>query len=192
MSITLDSHDTPPGYMSVAELLKRVDVRLIADLVSDSGARTGSSTDTAAMAAALASNANLLAVMFDACGQVEGALLRSKRFRQTDLATIVASDTAATARLYRLLTRITVCLLWERRADKGELPKSYKQGLEELERIEQGVDILGVLEHEDAGLVASRQLGVSDPIQANSILRRASRYFGARRWVDETFPPAVG
>lgn len=192
MTVTMDSALTSAPYLTPSELVQHVDVRLVADLVSDTGSRVGSSTDTAAMLAALAANAVLLAKINAACGELESMALRGQVYTQANLAQIASSGTMAAVYMKQLLSHLTVCRLWQRRADKGPVPKIYESAIEEVKNLGTGQAIFGTLQHEQAGLPLGRPLTIGDPIQAHSIARRAKRYFGSDKWGRETFPGTGG
>jgi hypothetical protein len=180
MAVTMDSG--PAGgsaYVPPPEVLKRVDVRWCADLCSDTGAKVGSSTDTAAMAAALALDPNFLASIDDACGALEAHCLIGMRYTHADLAAIAASATVARALLWRFLSRLTMCFLWERRP-RLELPKAYEEVLKDLEKLRSGELIFGTVQIEQAGLPSSRQESRRDVDRRNLASTRMARFFGDR------------
>ncbi len=137
------------SLMSVAAFLARADARTVGDLVVDD--------DTGRVAASqLSSNANLLACLADATGLLEEAVMAGKRYSAADLAGLAASSTTGQAGLFRLLTRLTMVLLFERRPDRElKLPWIYDQALKDLEQLRAGGAILPFLETAAAGLVDS-------------------------------------
>lgn len=127
------------AYCSVDEVLKRIDKRTVADLVSDTGEAVEANT--------LTTNAELLAAMLDASGEVEAAAMKGSRYTPADLQALTG---AAKARLCRILVRLTICFLYERRPDKGPIPEVYKAALDQLEQLRSGEMIFGTVETHDA------------------------------------------
>lgn len=123
------------AYCTVAEMLKRMDKRTVADLVSDTGAAVDSS--------ALTTNAELLAAMLDASGEVESAAMHGGRYRPVDLQALTG---ASKARLCRMLVRLTICYLYERRPDKGPIPETYKAVQDDLKLLRDGEMVFGTVE----------------------------------------------
>lgn len=127
------------AYCTVAEMLKRIDRRTVRDLVSDTGEAVEESS--------LTTNAELLAAMLDASGEVEAAAMKGARYTPADLQALTG---AAKARLCRMLVRLTICFLYERRPDKGPIPEVYKAALEQLEQLRTGEMIFGTVETSNA------------------------------------------
>jgi hypothetical protein len=159
----------PTSYLSAAELVKRCDARTLGDLVSDAGQRVD--------AAALLTHPNLLAALDDASGEVEAACTMGQRYDPLDLAALTG---VSRARLYRLLARLTVCLLWERRPDKGPLPDAYKQALDDLRLLAEGERVFGLVEHQAAGRAGHHVEDARDVADRNGVAFVARGYFGRR------------
>jgi hypothetical protein len=167
-------------YMSVAEFAKRVDIRTIADLIGDQGARIGLQDDGTIDVATVAANANLAAILLDASGEVEAAGMKGARYTPSDLMLIATTTGAAQGRLFRIVTRLAVGMLYERRPDKGPPPAAYDQALEQLQQLRDGVMIFGTLETSGAQVMEAKKETRDDVDARNLSSVQASRYFGRR------------
>lgn len=168
MARTPDSNSST--YLSSEEFLKRVDRRTVGDLVSDDGTRVPS--------ASLISDTNLAACLLDASGAVEAACLVGKRYTPEDLATLTG---ASLGHLYRLITRLTMLNLYERRPDENRrIPETYTAALDELERLQKGERIFGFIEHEEAGYLDHEKETAQDVVDRNGTVVIAERFFGTR------------
>lgn len=154
---------------SVAEFLKRCDRRTVCDLVSDA--------ETPVDAASLATDANLAAALLDATGDVEAAAMKGGRYSPADLAALTG---AALGRLLRLVSRLAMVYLYERRPDKGPLPEVYKVVQEQLELLRQGEMIFGTQESFDASREDDTVETSQDVEARNGTTYQASRFFGRR------------
>lgn len=157
-------------YCPVSEFLKRVDARVVGDLVSDSGERVASGS--------LASDANLAAILLDASGMVEAACLVSGRYTPTDLASL----TGASLRfLYRLVSDLTLGMLVQRRPDrKYPIPPQYELAMKWLDRLESGERIFGFQEQMDAGVV-DHTVETADIVNDRQMTTtHAQRFFSTR------------
>lgn len=155
--------------LSAAEFLKRCDLRTVADLCSD--------TDEPVAEASLAADPNLAAALLDATGEVEAAAMRGGRYTPADLAALTG---ATQARMRRMIARITMGLLYERRPDKGEPAASYKLALEQLELLRQGEMIFGTVEAADAQIQDHEVENAATVEARNGTSFIARRYFGRR------------
>ena len=174
MTLILDTTSTP--YMSELEFLQRADVRTVAQLCSDTGEMIGSPSPTPE---ALVGNQNLLAALLDGCGELEACCLTGSRYIQTDLAQIAAATgTGAQAKMFRVLTRLTMVFLYERRMDKTPDKTLMEQSEKDKQALRDGEEIFGDITHEQAGLVQSRQN------RRPRVVRMAGRFFGraSGRW----------
>lgn len=156
-------------YLSATQFLLRVDRRTVADLCSDTG--------TAVDADALAADANLAAALLDASGEVEAAAMKGARYTPSDLAALTG---AAQARLFRLITRIALGLLYERRPDKGKPPESYQLALDQLQELRDGVMVFGTVETADAQTMEATTETTQDVEARNGITFISRRFFGRR------------
>lgn len=158
------------SYLSAAEFLKRADARTVGDLCSDNGTRVS--------VGSLSSDPNLAAALLDASGLLEMSCLRGGRYHPTDLAALTGAGQAA---LYRLLARMTICCLHERRPDmEMKQPWIVEDVQKQLERIENGETIFSFLETEEVGVPTNR-VETSQNVEArNGTTFIAGRLFGRR------------
>lgn len=157
-------------YLSAAEYLKRADLRTVGDLCSDTGSRIASG--------ALPSDANLAAALLDASGLVEQACLVTSRYLPVDLAALTG---AAQGALFRLLSRLTTCLLFERRPDlEMKQPWLWEWTEEQLQKLRDGERIFGFVESEGAGLPTITTETATEVEARNGISVQVERMWGRR------------
>lgn len=169
------------SYMTPAELFKRCDVRVLADLCSDSGERLGSPTDVALMKTALASDPVLEALQLDASGRLEQACMVGGRYHEEDITLLVTTGGAGAAGIYRILTRLTVMCAYERRPDRElKQPEIVTQSLEDLQALRDGIEIFPLVEAMQTGVVQSRIETPADVEYRNGPVYIARRLFGRR------------
>ncbi len=165
------------SYLSASEFLKRVDYRSVADLVSDTGTR--------ATQGSLSSDVNLAACLLDASGILEEACLVSGRYHPIDLAALTGAGQAA---LYRLLSRMTMCLLFERRPDREmKQPWIIEYVEDQLQKLRDGERVFSFVEAEQTGVAITRVETAQDVERRNGVTVQAQRYLG-RRGNRETGP----
>lgn len=159
------------SYCPASEAVKRLDWRPFADLCSDNNGRiTDSST--------LQGNANFLALLLDASGEIESAVLRGGRYHPTDLAALTG---AGQAKLYRLVCRLTLVLAYERRADiEMKQPWIVEKVERDLEALATGQNIFSFLETEEAGVMADEIETATDVRARQGLSYQMRRYFGRR------------
>lgn len=134
------------AYATAANMMARYDARTLGDLVSDDGVRVPPEH--------LADNANLTALLADASGAVDAALLQGKRYSTTDLANL--SDNSA-AYLVSITCTITWAAAWDRRPGLNEeLSERARERAEKiLLKLKKGDEIFSVdgdASHAEAGL----------------------------------------
>lgn len=168
--LTLES--AASSYLSVAELKKRIDYRVLADLCSDTGTRLTE--------AALLTNENLAALLADASAEFERACMCGERYKPADLAALVAASTVAKSGVFRILSRLVMVMAYERRPDKGPVPEVYMKVLDELERLRHGERILQFTEAANAGHSNYDVENTTDVETRNGIPYQARRVFGRR------------
>ncbi len=158
------------SYLTAAEFLKRADLRTVGDLCSDTGTRI--------TAAALLTNDNLTAALLDASGILEQAMLRGQLYQPVDLAALTGAGQAA---LFRLLTRLTTCLLFERRPDlELKQPWLWEAVEEQLQKLREGERIFSFLETQAAGILNDVTETATDVQARDGITYQMKRYFGRR------------
>jgi phage gp36-like protein len=161
------------AYASIADLVKRYDVRTIGELIKDDG--------TAANSAAVTADANgiIAAALETASGEVESACLRGKRYTVTDLAGLTGNSQAL---LKHLTCKIAFWLLWERRPvwdqDQYEQAKNAPRGM--LDQLKRGESIFEVAAVETAGNPSVTGPTRADLSRLNLIRDRMHRYYPDR------------
>ncbi len=158
------------SYLSAAEFLKRADLRTIGDLCSDTGSRIP--------AGALLTDANLAAALLDASGLVEQACLTAGKYHPVDLAALTGAGQAA---LFRLISRLTLCLLFERRPDlEMKQPWIWEWVEEQLQKLHEGEAVFPFIETEAAGILSDVTETARDVEARDLTTTQMSRYFGRR------------
>jgi hypothetical protein len=154
----------------VLAFLDRVDHRTVGDLASDDGERIP--------AGSLPSHPTVLACLLDASGQVEQACQVGKRYSPADLAALTGVGRAG---LYRLVTRLAMLLLFERRPDRElKVPEVVRQALDDLQKLRDGELLFPFVEAQDAGLPTA-EIETAEQVEARGgIVQASSRLFGRR------------
>jgi hypothetical protein len=172
------------SYLPVAEFLKRCDKRSVARLANDLSATD--KADVNALVAQLPTNQNLLAALLDASGELESACLVGNRYQPADLAALTG---ASQGKLYRLLTWMTLCYLYERRPPREKdqpPPWYYDRAREELDRLEHGERVFGFVESAKAGRMTADPISAADVQNQHTTVTQCRRLFGRRgnQWFD--------
>lgn len=165
------------SYAAVSDLIKRYDVRDIADLASD----TGDAVDTASLAA----DANILAALADASGDIDSALLAGNRYTTDDLEGLTGNSLA---KLVRLTCDIAMAFLLGRRpAHDPERLKAFEERARLLlERLRKGENVFDLDPQKDAG-TPDISFQTPSTVQANDLVRdRVRHYYPARRYPTRT------
>ncbi len=158
------------SYLSAAQFLLRIDWRTVADLVSDDGTRVTK--------AALPADPNLAACLLDASGILEEACLVGGRYHPVDLAALTGAGQAA---LYRLLSRMTMCLLFERRPDREmKQPWIIEYVEDQLQKLRDAERILSFVETEQTGVAITRVETAQDVERRNGAVFQSRRFLGRR------------
>lgn len=171
MAQTLSSSTTL--FCTVAEFLKRVDKTAVAKLASDTG--------TPVPEGNLGTDANVLAALRDASGEVESAAMQGGRYLAADFTTILATDCNARGKLYRVVSDIAWALLWERRPNKEmKPPPSLERSMLWLDMLSKGTKIFPFTETENAGVMERVEASVDDVDDRNGAVYQARSYYGVR------------
>lgn len=159
------------AYATVAQLCERYDLRTIGDLASDTNAQVA--------AIALATDANVLAALDDASGEVVTALLAGGIYTEAQLDALTGKSQF---KLIRLVCRIAIVYIHERRSllSAEELEKYEKINNDALERLRKGENVFNIPENLAAGLPSADGPTTLDFNELNLIRDRASRYFPRR------------
>jgi phage gp36-like protein len=163
------------AYATPADLLKRYDARTVGQLVSDNGISSNRQD--------LQDHPVLLAMLEDASGEIDSAVLQAKRYSTADLAALTGNTLAL---LKRITCTIAFGLLWERRPwsddeDDGR-QQAQKRARDLLADLRKGVAVFDVEAAEEAGLPAVETTSIQR-IQSNNWTVDAARghYYPARR-----------
>ena len=160
-------------YMSAAEAVKRLDDRPFRDYCSDDGTRLTS--------AALLTNANFLAILRDACGEVEACCFVGGRYRPADLTALAADTGMGAGKLFRLIARLMSVMVYERRLDiQMAEPWIYEQTMNDLQALRDGIEIFGFRETEQAGVVQNTVETAADVETRNGFSYQIHRLLGRR------------
>lgn len=179
MAQTVDT--SPSGLLPAAQVFTRCDVRVLANLCSDTGSRLGSPTDVALMKTALIANANFLALRDDAVGMIEQALAVGGRYSVADIAALLAAGGAGAAAYYRMASRIVVTLAYERRPDMVmEQPWIAEAAETAIQQLRDGERLYPLLESEEAGRIDTTTETAFDVEARAGIVVSMERYFGRR------------
>jgi phage gp36-like protein len=159
------------AYITPAEMLKRFDVRILGDLVSDSGVRVS--------ATSLLSDPNLQAALDDASGQINAAILVAQRYTPSQLSALTGVDAAF---LYWLTATLAYGRLRLRRGVKADELPEYKDALEMLQALRDGARVFNVLANEEDGNPTFGFPSLTTYAYVNLMRDYAYRYFPRRRY----------
>jgi phage gp36-like protein len=157
------------SYATTADLLKRVDSRVLGDLVSDSNVRVDPTS--------LLTDANIQAALDDASGLINSAVLVSEKYQPSDLAGLTGVDQAY---LLRLTCNLAYGLLVLRRGQSVEKLEQYQEALKTLEMLRSGERVFAVAANEEAGLPQA-QFPSAAVYQNLDLMRDKSKVFPTRR-----------
>jgi len=160
------------SYATPADLVKRYDWRTIGDLASDTGSQIAQGS--------IATDANVLACLADASGEIDSAVLSGGMYTATDL---LALSGNGLAKLIRLTCQIAIVFLYERRPLLDpETAKAYREmNNDALERLRKGENVFDVAANIAAGLPSVDGPSTIDFNNLNLIRDRASKYYPARQ-----------
>jgi phage gp36-like protein len=151
------------AYATPAQFLVRYDARRLGQLVRDDG--------TKATPAELLSDDNLAAVLDDASGMIDAAVLRGGRYESSDLTDLTGQSEAY---LVRLCCDLAYGLLVERRGfSQGEAQVSaggYTRALQTLDQLAEGQRVFNVDKAIQAG--KPRRAVIDKKLQLISSTRR--------------------
>ena len=155
------------AYATPSDWITRTDVRRLGDLANDTGVR--------ATPTQLLTHARILAVLDDAAGLIDSAIMAGGRYSPADLA---ALGTNSLALLVRLNCDLAYGMLLEAReytqAEAASMSPGYARGLMLLTKLREGEWIFVTDGAIEAGLPTTAEL--SADIQL--ITDKAHRYFG--------------
>jgi hypothetical protein len=159
------------SYASVADLVARVDVRVLQELASND--------ETPVATGSLASNTKVLTALLGASGEVESACFVGKQYLPIDLAALTG---ASLAYLKDIVCALALGRLFVmgRPDRKGEPPRSVDDAREVLQQLYRSERVFGLLEQQKAALlshVVDSPQDVDDRRDPTSV---AARFFGTR------------
>lgn len=162
------------AYATPANMTDRFDVRTIGELLSD--------TAVALDPTAVANSTKLTALLQEASGMVESAVLVGDRYQLSDLAALTGNSQQT---LVGIVCRVTMFLLWERRPSikmaKMELPASAEMAMRLLDQIAAGMRAFGIQEVLDADIPPDPEFMTRHELRVrNSVSVGARRLFGDR------------
>lgn len=162
------------AYATAADLMKRKDVRVLGDLVSDNSVRVKKPD--------LSTDENLLAALMDASGEIEAAVLQAKRYTTDQLAALTGNSKQY---LISLTCTIAFGLLHERRTsndeDDGGREEAQKRARQALESLRKGQTIFDVEEVKEAGLPSTHEPTVTSIQNLNLTVNEARGHFYPRQ-----------
>lgn len=177
------SASSATAYLPASEFLKRVDVRIVAQLCSDDRTPVNTSGNPPVVdVTGLATNVNLLACINDACGDLEAAAFIGEMYKAEDLQALTGMSLA---KLYRILTDLTFCYLMERRPElQVTKPETFDRSVAWLDLLAQGKRIFAFTETAAAGLMEIQHESTADVDNRQGITWITRDFFGRRanRW----------
>ncbi len=154
----------------VSEFIARVDYTAVSMLASDDESPVSPATSP-----------RVLAALRDASGDVEAAALLGERYDADDLALILATDTNARGKIYRIVSDLAWVYLWEGRPNKDSAePPSLRRTLFYLDQLAAGTRIFGFHETVEAGRMESFVETAKDVEDRRGVVFAADRLFGVR------------
>ena len=161
-------------YLQPSDLIARVDVNLLCELVSDNGSSPVSPTE-------LLTDTNLITALSDASGELESAIFASERYSPVDLQALTG---VSQQYMIRILCDLAIYYLWTRR-NTAPLPQTlqekYDKATEALKSLSMGIRIFSFLEVQEAGVPVTQQMQLSQYYNNNLISARWHRMFGYRQ-----------
>lgn len=160
------------AYATASQFKARYDARQLGQLASDTGVPVPP--------AELENSAAIAAVLEDASGEIDAALLQGNRYTTTQLASLSGNSAS---HLVRLCCKIAWGLLWERRsyADDGRRDEAMESARRELNRLKNGEHVFDVDEVQDAGNPEASIPSRVDYQRMNLIVDEARGRFYPRR-----------
>lgn len=172
MPQTLASSVTP--LCPVAEFLKRVDNLAVAKLASDVGG-------TAVPEADLPTDPNVKAVLLDASGVFESAVMMGQKYMAADLQLLLTTPCAAQGMMFRIISDIAWTFLFERRPNVTVTPPaSVQRSLQWLELLSQGKRIFAFIEVQNATVMKMADVTTDDVMERQGVVAQGKDYFGVR------------
>ena len=158
-------------YATGSQLLERYDARILGDLVADD--------NTQIAAAALPANANIVAALEDASGDIDAALLVGRRYSPDDLSGLTGN---AAKHLIRITCDIAVSYLLRRRVQQDPERAGAQMQLAEtpLDSLRNGINVFGLDPQMDAGKPTTTGPSTPDYNNLNLMRDRTRNYYPAK------------
>lgn len=163
------------AYASATDLTARFDSREIGDLLSDSGTPVDEGD--------FGSNTKLTAILDDASGEIDAALLVANRYLPADLSGLTGNSLA---HLKRITCEIAMRLLLGRRpAYNPDLLESMEKRVNGLlERLRKGENVFNLSDQKDAGTPSIDGLSTVEIRDLNLLRDRTRNYYPRRHLPD--------
>lgn len=160
------------AYASGYDMVDRFDSREIGDLLSDSGVAVDEGD--------IPGNSKMVAILDDASGEIEAALLVGNRYTTDDLSALTGSSLS---HLKRVVCELAMRdLLARRPAYNPDLLESFeKRCNRQLERLRNGENVFNLSEQEDAGVPSVDGPTTLDFQNLNLVRDRVNNYYPSRR-----------
>jgi hypothetical protein len=164
-------------YCTASDFIKRYDVRSIGDRLQDAGVRVDSGS--------ILADQNMAALLLQASGMLESALLRGQRYKIADIQLLVAgslgSPTTGGEFVKGLVADLTLYLIYNRRVNTP-MPRPAMVALETITALSGGERIFALDEAATAGMsipiVAPNANQPVAPVLPVPITQRALDFFG--------------
>ena len=169
------------AYLTAAEFLRRVDVRIVGqwfqDLETSPGVPAPPLTESQVL-----SNPDLAVILKQASGRLEQALLTGARYSVEDLLALIDSDTNGAEDLKGVVAGVAFGMCWQRRprTDPRPYPTISQESDKVLERLREGTHILPFAEAAEAGIMRWGRFTEEDRLRAGLVTSRLGRFFVGR------------
>lgn len=175
MSQTPNSGST--AYASYTDLFSRIDPRVIADWISVDGNRVGGDSTTGVVnEATVGASARVTTPLAGASGEVEAAVFRGSKHTSADLAALTGNGLAY---LKDIVCGLAVERIAGFRLTSNEVAlRMFQRAQEALEKLNQGVNVLGFAEAQAAGRISSTRMTAREVILNNGVTVQYKRLFG--------------
>ena len=163
------------AYATIDDMRARFDVRLLTQLISDTGQAASSTTG----------NTNLQASLDDASGAIEAALLMGGRYTTADLSGLTGNSAKYLA---RMTCEIAMSYLMERRkyADDDARTRALEKSEEHLEMLRKGSHIFNVAAVVAAGRINGEVGPTTVELEDSHLIRyRTKHYYPRPRTPDD-------
>lgn len=158
------------AYCTPAQLQQILDVRLIGDLLADTGVRVDPGAQL--------TNANLANALSIAAGQINSAALVGERYTVLELSNLTGDDAAFLTMLNAWLSFGILC---SRRGRDAKEHSEYVQALETMEHLKTGSAIFNVAADVAVGVGSINFVSAQNYATVNSLRFATPYYYPVRR-----------